>query len=77
MTIEARIRIARERKGLTTQQAAERIGKTRQQWEQWETGQRTPNYGSLESIAGALDLTVPDLLTVEPAPKPEPAEARP
>ena len=55
----ARIRMARERKGLSLAQAAERMGISRQAW-------RSPRLDTVEKLASALDMTVTGLLSVVP-----------
>ena len=64
MTDGARIRIARTKAGLTMREAAERIGRTKQSWEQWEQGKRHPRMDTMREIAGALGMTVVELLCV-------------
>lgn len=66
MTNGSKIRFLRERKGLSLEAAAARIGVSRQQWHQWETGKRHPRIDTLERIAGALDMSVVGVLSVVP-----------
>jgi len=64
MTDGTRIRMAREERDLTLAQAGKRLGITRQAWQQWEVGTRSPNMKTAHKIAEALDLSLSDLLRV-------------
>ena len=59
-----KMKMARGKKGLSQVKCAERIGATKQQWQQWESGYRSPNYGTLEKIAEALDMSLVELLSI-------------
>ena len=62
ITIGELIRVARARIDITQTEAAKQIGKTKQQWSQWETGVHCPTYRCLCEIAGALDLQPHELI---------------
>lgn len=62
MTIGEKVERERIAANLTVGDAAEKAGKTRQQWEQWESGIRTPGYGSLELIAKTCGITLDSLV---------------
>lgn len=47
------IRTARERGGLTQEEAAARYGTSQSQWAQWETGHRAPSMAKLAAIVEA------------------------
>jgi transcriptional regulator with XRE-family HTH domain len=52
--IGARIRALRTLRGLSTEEFARRVGRTRQAVEHWEAGRRTPPLKTLEAIANVL-----------------------
>lgn len=56
------IKIFRERKGLTQTQLAEKIGVKFQSVQGWEKGRTRPSSKRFSEIAGALGITVQDLL---------------
>ena len=58
MTTGERIRLAREARGMTQSQFAEKIGVHWVQVSQWERGERNPKIETLEKIADALQLDV-------------------
>jgi transcriptional regulator with XRE-family HTH domain len=60
--IGARIRAAREARGLTQSALAARIGVTRSAVAQWETGRSGQVGGNLALVAAALDVGVGHLL---------------
>lgn len=60
MTIGDRIKLARQRSGLTQSQLAERLGIDRSQRQRvsiWETGKATPRKDTLEAIASITGTT--------------------
>ena len=59
-----KIRIAREKRGLTLAQLAEKIGKTAPYLSDIERGNRRGSYETLERIAGVLGLTVEEIREV-------------
>ncbi len=61
MNLGRHIRRLRLKKGMTLAEAAEKIGATRQQWEQWESSMRTPGLKSLVKIARSLQCTPEEL----------------
>lgn len=56
MTVGARIKQAREAKGLTQEALADAVGVSRPAVTQWEDGTSTPRNKKLPSIAAALDV---------------------
>jgi transcriptional regulator with XRE-family HTH domain len=59
-----KIRVARERKGLTLAQLAEQVGKTAPYISDIERGNRRGSYETLERIAGVLGLKVEEIREV-------------
>lgn len=57
------IRSLREKKGLTQQQLAERLGVSDKAVSKWETGRSYPDITLLEPIAGELGVSVAELLS--------------
>ena len=62
MTTGECIKFARKRAGLTQKELGEKLGISFQTLAQWETGKRKPKYETLERIALALGMEVPQLL---------------
>lgn len=60
--IAAAIRAARERRGLTLEQAAAKLGVNYQTWQKWENGKNEPTIQSLARVADALGVTVARLM---------------
>ncbi len=60
-----RIKAARKHRGLTQAELARRIGVTQSLIGQYERGLKRPKVESLQSLAGALDVTIPWLLGEE------------
>jgi transcriptional regulator with XRE-family HTH domain len=60
--IAAAIRAARERRGLTLEQAAAKLGVNYQTWQKWENGKNEPTIQSLARVASALGVTVARLM---------------
>lgn len=56
--VGAQIRQARDERGLTQGELAERIGKTQTSISYWESGRRAPDVEDLVAIADALDVQV-------------------
>ena len=61
----AAIRSLREAKGLTQEELAERIHVSAKAVSKWETGKGFPDVSLLEPLAGALDISVIELLSGE------------
>ena len=59
---EARLKLARARKGITQRQSAEAVGIAAHTYQQYESGNRRPNYECLVAIADYLDVTTDYLL---------------
>lgn len=59
-----KIRAAREKKGMTLAQLAEKIGKTAPYLSDIERGNRRGTYATLEMIARVLDLPVEEIWEV-------------
>lgn len=57
------IRSLRERKGVTQRALAEAVGVTDKAISKWETGRGLPDISLIEPLAGALDVSVAELLT--------------
>lgn len=51
----------RERRNLTQEQLAARIGSTKSSISRWETGERDITLGALSAVAEAIGCAVPDL----------------
>jgi len=64
MTLGKKILSARREAGVKQNEAARRIGVSKQQWQQWEAGVYTPSYKSLGKIAMALRMKLSSLLSV-------------
>lgn len=62
LTIGERIKEAREEKGLTQRQVADRMGVKYQNIGQYERGLRTPKIGTIRRIADALGVKVSELI---------------
>lgn len=58
MSLEKRIHAARREKGLTQEQLAEAVGKSRVAVAQWETAQTRPRHPTLVKIAKALNVSI-------------------
>jgi len=65
--IASRIRSAREKKGLTTYQAAELAGVSQSSWSDWENGTWSPRGANRLKIAAALEVDAEWLRTGEDA----------
>lgn len=65
MSMGNRIRLARERAGLTQRQLGEKLNMPFQSISQWERGSRNPKLATLEKIADALDISVSELIDNE------------
>ena len=59
------IRMLRERRGITQRALAERIGVTDKAVSKWETGRGLPDVSLVESLAGALGVSVAELFSGE------------
>lgn len=57
------IRALRERRGITQRALAEAIGVTDKAVSKWETGRGLPDVSLIEQLAGALSVSVAELLT--------------
>lgn len=57
------IKILREKKKLTQKQLAEKLTVTDKAVSKWETGRGLPDISLLSELAGALSVSVPELLT--------------
>jgi phage repressor protein C with HTH and peptisase S24 domain len=62
MNIHARIKAAREKKGLSMEQLGDIVGVAWQTVQQWENGKTAPKRKRLDNVAAALDTTVEQLL---------------
>ncbi|SMO61774.1 repressor LexA [Balnearium lithotrophicum] len=58
MEIGKKIKLLRERKGLTQQELAELIGTTQQTVAYWEVGQRKPRYSKLQKLAEVFGVPI-------------------
>ena len=65
--IGGNIRKYRKAKGLTQNELAEIIGSSQHRIANYERGIREPRLSTIEAIANALDVTVPELLGYEVA----------
>ena len=59
----AAVRMLREKKGLTQAQLAEKLQVSDKTVSKWETGRGLPDITLLEPLAGALGVSVPELLS--------------
>lgn len=66
MTIGRRIRSLRQQRHMTLDDLGSRIGRAASQVSVLENGRREPKLSSLQAIAAALDVTLPDLLSAGP-----------
>lgn len=62
LTIGQRIKKARQKSNISQLELANRMGKPYQSISQWERDIASPKYDSLEAIAGALGISVVDLI---------------
>lgn len=62
------LKIARERKGLSQKEVADRIGVAKSTYSLYESGNREPNVQTIKKISDALNVSADDLLglTVNP-----------
>lgn len=65
-----RIKQLRSERGLTQEEAADRIGVFRTYMSRMESGQANPTLTLLYDVAGGLGVTVAELFTVSPGPVP-------
>lgn len=73
-TINDRIRIAREKKGLNQSELAVAIGVTPQTVQQWEALKTSPRQKKIDALANVLAVTSDWLLTGRDSPTPQTAE---
>ncbi len=59
------IKELRERRKITQQELAEKIGVSDKAVSKWETGKGLPDIGIIEELAGALNVSIAELLTGE------------
>jgi transcriptional regulator with XRE-family HTH domain len=57
-----RLKLARQMRGWTAAEAAERCGFSRDTWHSWEQGRRQPRFENVERVAKRLGVRVLDLL---------------
>ncbi len=57
------IKELRERKKLTQKELSEKIGVSDKAVSKWETGKGLPDIGIIEELAGALGVSIAELLT--------------
>lgn len=62
------LRWAREQKGLSQKDVAERIGVAKSTYSLYESGNREPNVQTIKKIADVLDVSADELLGIEPEP---------
>ena len=62
------LRWAREQKGLSQKDVAERIGVAKSTYSLYESGNREPNVHTIKKIADVLDVSADELLGIEPEP---------
>ncbi len=61
MSLGGKLYDLRKKKGLTQEQAAEKLGVTRQTISKWETDQSTPDFDKLVSISWLYEISLDDL----------------
>ena len=59
------IKELRERSKITQKELAEKIGVSDKAVSKWETGKGLPDIGIIEELAGALNVSIAELLTGE------------
>jgi transcriptional regulator with XRE-family HTH domain len=69
MEIGEKIKLIRNKRGLTQKELGKKIGVTAVTVGQWETGKRNPKYETLQRISNALEIDVSELF--EPPTKEE------
>ena len=74
MALGEKIKACRQRKGMSQEKVAERVGVSRQAVTKWEMNQSAPNTENLFKLAGIFDTTVDALLACEDETKKSPAE---
>lgn len=57
------VKTLREKKGITQQDLADRLGVSSKAVSKWETGKGLPDITLIESLAGALGISVPELMS--------------
>lgn len=72
-----RIRLARERAGLTQRQLGDKLNMPFQSISQWERGIRNPKLSTLEKMADALGITVSELIDNETSDVPDGGKIEP
>lgn len=66
MTVNEKIKLIRQEKGLTQKELGYRLGGiSQQQIGQWETGKANPKYETLQKIANALEVDLIELIGVK------------
>jgi transcriptional regulator with XRE-family HTH domain len=66
MTISRRVKVFREKLGMTQPQASERAGISQATWSRIETGQKTPTAGEVLGLSWALGLPFDMVLGASP-----------
>ena len=59
------LKIARERKGITQKELAEKIGVAKSTYSLYESGNREPNVQTIKKIAEALNTSADEVLGIE------------
>lgn len=62
------LRTARERKGFTQKEMAERIGVAKSTYSLYESGNREPNVQTIKKIADTLNVSADELLGIDDTP---------
>lgn len=63
------LRTARERKGFSQKEMAERIGVAKSTYSLYESGNREPNVQTIKKIADALNVSADELLGLDDTPQ--------
>ena len=62
------LKLAREQKGLSQKDVAEKIGVAKSTYSLYESGNREPNVQTIKKIANALDVSADELLGIDTEP---------
>ena len=62
------LKLAREQKGLSQKDVAEKIGVAKSTYSLYESGNREPNVQTIKKIANVLDVSADELLGIDTEP---------
>lgn len=61
MTLGEKIKVAREKKGLSQRQVAEQVGVSQPAYFEWERGDSVPSWARMKALAQILELSLDEL----------------